>query len=278
MTRTITRITSSAGRLARTAAIALCALALFAPSSRAATILVDNFESYADTAALNAAWPVGAGNDTVTFLDAGPAGSTNTSKTVHTTNRQGRRDRTFTPTLPTAAEPLVVSYDLYDAGGDNSANEYNQILAFDPANALTQLISMGKSTNVDMGETANPNKYQARVAFPPHASGGVNWFPLNANRSIGWHTFTAEIFPTTVNFYVDGILDTANVSRAGGVGNAFSTIRLGSGLSSRAEVGYYDNVGITTGVVPEPGTVTMLSLGGLIGAAAAWRKQRARKS
>jgi len=277
MTRTITRFTLSAARLARAAVIAVFALALLAPSSRAATILVDNFESYADTTALNAAWPVAVGNDTMTFLDAGPAGSTNTSKTVHTTNRQGRRDRSITPTIPTATEPLVVSYDLYDVGGDNSANEYDQILAFDSANALSQLISMGKSTTGTSNGAVNPAKYQARIAFPA-APAGVNWINLNTNRSVGWHTFTAEIFDTKVNFYVDGILDTGNLPRAGGVGNAFSVFRLGSGLGSRAEVGYYDNVSITTGVVPEPGTVTMLSLGGLIGAAVAWRKRRGRKS
>jgi hypothetical protein len=274
MIRTATRLTSSAARLARTTALVAATLAIAASHTSAATILVDNFESYADTTALNAAWPIGTGDATMTFLDAGPAGSTNTSKTVHTINRQGRRDRTFAPTLPTLTEPLVVSYALYDVGGDNSANEYDQILAFDAANALSQLISMGKSTTVDAGETANPNKYQARVAFPAAASGGVNWFTLNANRSVGWHTFTAEIFPSTVNFYVDGVLDTANVPRPGGVGNAFSTIRLGSGLGTRAEGGYYDNVSITTGVVPEPSTVMLLGIGAVGGLAVALRRRR----
>src|SRR5215212_10414806 len=125
MTRTTNRLTSSAARLARTAVITAIALVLCTPASRAATILVDNFESYADTNALNAAWPIGTGDPTMTFLDAGPSGSTNTSKTVHSTNRLGRRDRNFAPYLPTLTDPLVVSYDLYDAAA--GGNEYDQI-------------------------------------------------------------------------------------------------------------------------------------------------------
>ena len=271
MNRMTTRFTFPPARLARIGAALIFALGPMALSGSAATILTDDFESYADTAALNAVWPVGAGNDTQTFLDAGPAGSTNTSKTVHTTNRLGRRDRTFAATIPTLSEPLVVSYDLYDAAA--GGNEYLQILAPNAA-ALTQLISIGKSNLGTTNGANNPNKYQARVAFPSAGAGGVNWINLNTDRAIGWHRFSAEIFPTTVNFYVDGVLDTANVPRLSGVADPFTVVRLGSGLSTLAEVGYYDNVSITTGVVPEPGTVTMLALGGLFGVATAWRKRR----
>jgi hypothetical protein len=272
MTRTKTRLTHSAARILRASAVVAIAL-LAASSAGAATIFTDDFESYADTAALNTVWPVGLGNDTMTFLDAGPAGSGNTSKTVHTTNRQGRRDRTFAaPFTPTATEPLVVSYDLYDAGA--GGNEYNQVLAFSGA-TLTQLISIGKSSLGDQGDPNNPNKYQGRVAFPGATAGGVNWFALNTDRSMGWHNFMVEIFPTTVNFYVDGVLDTANVPRPAGVGDPFSVVRIGAGQSSLAEVAYYDNFSVTTGIVPEPGTVTMLAMGGLFGLATIWRKRRA---
>src|SRR5687767_9348502 len=82
-------------------------------SANAATLLFEDFESYSTTAELNAIWPVGVGTDSVTFLDAGPAGSTNLSKTVHETNRQGRRDRTFTGQIPSLSEPLVLSIDIW---------------------------------------------------------------------------------------------------------------------------------------------------------------------
>ena len=268
MTRTKTRLTHSAARLFRASAVVALALLAASPAG-AATIFTDDFESYADTAALNTVWPIGTGDATMTFLDAGPAGSGNTSKTVHTTNRLGRRDRTIAPFTPTASEPLVVSYDLYDAGA--GGNEYVQVLT-NPA-ALTQLISIGKSNLGTTNGANNPNKYQGRVAFPPAGSGGVNWINLNTDRSIGWHSFTAEIFPTTVNFYVDGVLDTANLPRAA-AGDAFAMVRIGSGLSTLAEVGYYDNFSVTTGIVPEPGTVTMLAMGGLFGLATIWRKGR----
>jgi hypothetical protein len=242
-------------RVATSAVLCIATVFLAAGRLTAATIFIDNFESYADTAALDAVWPVGAGNNTMTFLDTGPAGSTNTSKVVHSTNRLGRRDRSFTPTVPTATMPLVVTYDLYDTtAAADAANEYNQVLAFNGA-TLTQLISMGKSTLATSNGANNPAKYQARVAFPAVAGGGVNWINLNANRLIGWHTFTAEIFDTTVNFYVDGVLDTANVPRSGGVGDPFNVARIGSGLSIRAEEGFYDNFSVVQ--VPEPGTMVL---------------------
>jgi hypothetical protein len=259
------------------ACAALCALGPAFPA-QGGTIIFDDFESYADTAALDATWPIGVGSSSTTFLDVGPAGSTNTSKTVRHTNRNARRDRTITPTLPLAGQPLIVSFDMYDAAVDTGASEYIQMLAFDAANALSQLLSIGKTSLATTNGANNPNKYQARVAFPPAAGGGVNWINLNTNRSVGWHNFAIEIFPTTVNFYVDGVLDTGLVPRAGGVGDPFSVVRIGSGLGARVESAYYDNFSVV--LVPEPASVALLAVGaaGPIIAMRLSRRPRRRRS
>ena len=242
------------------AALAAVATALLGAPAPAAVIFDDNFDGYADTAALDAVWGKGGTHtDAQTFLDNGPAGSANTSKAVHHTAR-AYRVRFSDGVAPTAADPLVVEYDLYDAAGstDTAANEYNQALAKNAAGALTQLVAMGKSSLVPAGSGGTDfSKYQARIAF-----GSVNWFNLNAARSVGWHTFTAEIFPDTINFYVDGVLDSTKTF-TGGVGDAFSEFRIGpAGLSARAEEAYYDNFSVTTGVVPEPAAVGLACLAG----------------
>lgn len=233
-------------------------------TANAAVIFSDDFESYADTAALNSVWVKGAGTDTDTFLDAGPAGSTNVSKTVHHENRIGRRDRNFAPALPTADAPVVVQFDFYDNNAElgDGDNAYNQLLAFS-GTSLTQLVAMGKSTLTTIDD---PTKYQARVAF-----NSGNWLTLNATRTVGWHTFRAEIFDGEVDFYVDGLPDVQNVAfTPGTLGDGFSQARIGTGLSSRAEVSYYDNYSVT--LVPEP---TSLALFGLAGAALLGRRRRA---
>jgi hypothetical protein len=235
--------------------LAVLSVGALSTVTEAAVIFADDFESYADTTALNAVWTRGAGTDTDTYLSVGPAGSTNTSDTVRHDNRIGRRDRNFAPALPTADAPVVVEFDFYDDNAEVGIgdNAYNQLLAFS-GTTLTQLVAMGKS---NLTATDDPTKYQARVAF-----NSSNWLTLNATRSVGWHTFRAEIFSNEVDFYVDGVADVQNVAITGSTfGDGFSQARIGTGLSSRAEVSYYDNYSVS--VVPEPASLAALSVAGL---------------
>ena len=239
-----------------------------------ASTFEDNFESYADTAALcclaERCW-----HGRLDVSERGPAGSADTSKMIHHVNRNARRDRTFrerfpvrrgrwwsstsctTPRRPPTRRPTITTrYSPLTAGHAD------------------QLISIGKTNLATTNGLNNVNKYQGRVAFPPLAEGGANWINLNANRSVGWHTFKVEIFPTIVNFYVDGVLDTAGVPYGGHRRSVFrSSYRIGP--APLAAVAYYDNFRVLS---PDPGDINLDGsvdrLGRVRVRAAFWRYQR----
>lgn len=221
-----------------------------AATASAATIIQDDFESYADTTALNAVWPAGVGTATTTYLEVGANGPTwPGEKCVRHTLAAARRDRNFTDTPVTGSGYLVWQFDYYDfVGNASDPRQYAQILAKDPNGALAQLISLGQ---YNAATSQNSNKYQARVAF-----GGPNWFNLNTDRSVGWHTFKAVIYATTVDFYVDGVLDTAGVAHTNGT---WYQARIGSGSSSAGGEARYDNYLVE--YVPEPAAFGLFVLG-----------------
>ncbi len=221
--------------------IAILAVAA-STSVAAAGFIDDDFESYADTAALNAAWPVTSGTDTDTFLDVDPLDPAN--QVVNDTTATSRRSQAFGP----YTGALVWSFDFYDTVG-SSANprNYGQLLSQASGGGLNELLAMGMYNAA--GPVHDATKYQARVAF-----GGPNWFNLTTDRSVGWHNFKAVIGLSTIDFYVDGVLDTAGVSHDG---VEWYEARIGSGLSSAGGAALYDNYVVT----PEPGSLALLALG-----------------
>lgn len=233
---------------------ALALLLAVAPAAMATVVLSDDFESYADTAALNVAWPKGVGTDADTLLDVDPLDALN--QVVRNTNVAARRDLNITPTVATAGNLLVWSFDFYDfAGNTTGPRQYGQLHSRPVGGgSLNELIAMGQYNAA--APVHNNNKYQARVAFGPSA---VNWFNLNTDRSVGWHEFKAIIGPTTVDFYVDGVADTLGIPHAGA---EWYHTRIGSGLSATANA-LYDNWGLET-IVPEPATLALLAMGGLV--------------
>jgi hypothetical protein len=231
--------------------LALGLLLSFAPlASATVTLINDDFQSYGDDTALGAVWPIGVGTTATTYLDLDPTDALN--QVVHQEDSSvgsGRRDQSFAPTTLQSWQEIVWQFDFYDfAGNTTGPRQYGQILA--GSGGLSELIAMGQynaATNHDN------NKYQARVAF-----GGPNWFNLNTDRSVGWHTFKAVINPTTVDFYVDGVLDTAGVPQGG---TDWYQARIGSGLSATADA-LFDNYSVV--VSPEPASLALLVLGGVV--------------
>lgn len=213
-----------------------------------ANIIDDDFESYTSTADLNAAWPVTSGTDTDTFLDVDPGDPLN--QVVTDSAATSRRSQSFGPLTVGGADTFVWSYDFYDyVGSASDPRNYGQLLSQASGGGLNELLAMGMYNNA--GPVHDPTKYQARVAF-----GGAGWFNLQADRSIGWHNFTAVIGASTVDFYVDGVLDTGGLAHNG---LEWYEARIGSGLSSAGGGASYDNYLVT----PEPASLALLALGGL---------------
>jgi MYXO-CTERM domain-containing protein len=231
--------------------------ALAAVPASAAEVFSDNFDGYADDTALNAVWPLAGGTSADSFLATDPNDATNkfVQETAATANNLGRRDRSFTPFVPTSTTPLTFNFTYIDQTGTASGiRQYNQVLANNASAGLSQLIAMGEYNNATSQDNG---KYQARVAF-----GSDNWFNLNADRSAGPHDFTEEIFSDHVNFYVDGVLDTTKAYNAD-VSGGFYQVRIGSGLSSLNGGAGFDNYSVSTDAVPEPAALGLLGLGSL---------------
>lgn len=72
----------------------------------------------------------------------------------------------------------------------------------------------------------------------------------------GWVTLTTLIKSNTVEFWVDGTLDSVSNIRAG---ELWDSVVIGSGLSSATDM-WIDNLKIS--IVPEPATLAFLALGG----------------
>jgi hypothetical protein len=229
------------------------------------TIFYDNFDSYADQAAFNAAWAVGiSGGGGI--LSTEQAFSPLQSIKQDLTGRASGRD--ITPVSGSDAQPLVWSFRFYDSTQAANLRQFATIRDNSPA--LAQLVAIGAyndttlTKNLFTGASATAadlNTYYAcRVAFSP----GPNWFLLNAEgvptRSTGWHELKAVFGDTKVDFYVDGVLGMGGIPYAASAGAiTFDRVTVGSGLSSANGVGYYDDVLVQ--VIPEPSAMALLSLG-----------------
>jgi hypothetical protein len=247
---------------------------------QAATLLNDNFDSYANQAAFQAAWPA----------TVGTGGTLSTAQAVSTPNSINfpltaqRNDRSFAESgNPSAANAITFSFDFYDSSA--TANPYRQISSLiDGAGSSSgQLISLGLNNN-QLSTSSGGNFYMARIlgytvpAVDPN--GGPNesytgagiFFKLNdygvGLRSTGWHNLSVKITDTAFNFYVDGSLaeTVANTLTL----RSYDLVRLGSGATSVNEASF-DNVLVGVNV-PEPSTAVLSILGAL--GLAAWKRGR----
>jgi hypothetical protein len=282
---------------------AVFVFAIGLPSAQAATMLFDNFDSYADQAAFQAAWPaIGTAAPTSADLSTAQAKSAPKSIEVDGTasGNQQRNQRIFTETgAASLTEKVVWSFDFYDtAPAAPPFRQYSNLQdgtgpAADPPG---QLVAMGLNNN--QGSTASGgNYYMARIlgysvptttdpdGGPNESGGGAGaFFKLNdfgvGLRSAGWHRLKVAIstddgLSTDYAFYVDGVLAerVSNVGTATGL-RSYDVIRLGSGLSNGNNAAYYDNMWVRRVPIPEPATFALAGLG-LAGFALAGRRRSA---
>lgn len=255
-------------RRAGLVAVALGVLALGGRASAQTTILTDNFESYADTAALEAVW--GAAGTTTASLDTANGNPGQSIFHPGLTSYQ----RTFTPTGSSATNALVWEFDFLDDGIGNKriTGALRDVGASGAGNR--SFLEMGRFNSIDNPEdtstTANVSGYGIRTAFigaPANDASGWMTFVGNPTARTGWHHFRATITGDTILFELDfaddGTVDASRtVSVPTNVDRTYNIVRFGgpSDVSSAGGGANFDNLSITVVPVPEPAALAVLGL------------------
>ncbi len=229
-------------------------LAFTTSAFAAPTVYVDDdFESYADTAAMQGVWGA-AGLGT---LDP-TMGLSPTQSMAH----PGGTDNTFAlgaDLIPSNAQPVVLRGAIFDDGAGNKRFSIGfRSLATFP------LFEMGMYNSV-----LNEN-YFSRITLFPGAN--PSWIPMPGLTSMapaGWHTweatFTGTDITVTLDLMSDSTIDSTQITALGGAYGAdgLGVVRLGgpSNLSSPGGGGNFDDIHLAQ--IPEPASLTLLALGGL---------------
>jgi hypothetical protein len=250
--------------------------------------LIDNFDSYANQAALLAAWnataPTGTG---LQLSQSTPTPVSSPNDVEVTTTASYRLVRAFGAGNAVAVSSTHWSFNLYDGGGSRD---------FASLYAYTGAWGAGLQTALQFGvyNTGVGNRYMARYssitgavysdgAVATTADGGTGgWFSLTsaATRGTGaWHSMTVwggidpnDASKVTLSFYVDGILGgrISNVAGSGLNPYLFTYGTLGGAVSTTSAGSAFDNFS----VVPEPSSLGLGLLGGLALAARAIARRR----
>jgi hypothetical protein len=261
--------------------------------AQAAIIVSDNFDSYANQAAFEAAWPpIGTTAPISGVLSTAQASSApNSIQGPGTTvNAQYRNQRIFaeTSTLSSSGnlgigDKLIWSFDYYDSAPAGAPQRNHSNLQDSTAPGSTnQLVAMGHNNN-QSGANSGGQFYMARIlgytvpvtpdpdGGPTESVGGAGaFFKLNdfgvGARSLGWHNLKAILstddgLSTDYEFYVDNVLaeKVSNVGTAAEI-RSYDVFRLGSGLSNGSTEVFYDNMQLEYIPIPEPASFVLVGL------------------
>jgi hypothetical protein len=280
---------------------ALLVFAFALSTAQAATILFDNFDTYANQAAFEAAWPpIGTVAPISADLSTAQANSPPNSIEVDgtATNSQQRNQRTFTETgLPNNINKVVWSFDFYDTNSAGAPfRQHSNLQDTTAPSGTNQLVAMGLNNNQTVANSGG-NFYMARIlgynptavadpdGGPVESVGGSGaFFKLNdfgvGLRSNGWHRLKVAMssndgLSTDYDFYVDGVLAERvhNVGTAASI-RSYDNIRIGSGLSNGNNAAYYDRMWVRVVPIPEPTTFALVALG-LVGCGLGGRRRSA---
>lgn len=271
--------------------------------SQAASVFTDNFDTYANQAAFEAAWtPIGTIAPVSATLATDQASSPPQSIRVDgtATTGQQRNEESFTETGFLGINTnITFSFDFYDSNSGAAPYRQYSRLQDGAGTATSQLIGMGLNNN-QLLSASGGNFYMAAItgytpqAIDPDAGpneGGtlasgaffkLNDFTASPLRSTDWHNFEVVISTddgasADFAFFVDNIL----AEQVNNVGTAaqfrsYDVIRLGSGVSNAGNAAWYDNFSVQVTVVPEPSTFGLCLLG--VAALVCRRRQQRRRT
>ncbi len=250
--------------------LALCAGFACAATAFGALPLIEDFGSYADAAAFNAAWNASGPSPTYTW-DANfgnPNPGYNMPAPTASVIRHGRN--LGVNYIPTDAAPLRMSFDFYlDPAGQatnwNGARHYVELRGYagDALNvgALESLVAIGAFNT--SGDSFSTTRYQGRgLGLSPAPGNG--WVTLDQEagaptRQAGWVNLAVEIGDTAMRFFVNNAL--VETTARPGATFGFDSIVLGSGLTAAGHNSGIDNLRVE--IVPEPASLSLLALGAL---------------
>jgi hypothetical protein len=291
------------------ALLAIAIVMLLSGRASATIVLADSFDSYANQAAFQAAWPpIGTVAPLSAVLSTEQSLSPTQSIKINgepTTNGKERNRRSFTETGTIGiGDQLIFSFSFYDTAPTASPfRQYANLQDTTAPGATNQLIAMGLNNN-QIGANSGGQFYMARIlgytvpttadpdGGPAETVGGAGaFFKLNdfgvGGRSLGWHNLkviltTDDGLSTDYSFYVDNTLAerVSNIGTAASI-RSYDNIVIGSGLSNASPTGvgnaaFYDNMHLefVPAVVPEAGSFAAVGLVGLLSIGAVWIRKR----
>lgn len=226
-------------------------IAAVAVSASAQVILSDDFESYADTAAMGANWTLGSGGTLATTGgNPGQAGAHDGSNQAHLWAHA------FSVT-PTDEMPLILKADIWFSGTNNQRNTVGLRTG---ANPLYE---------VGFHNAAGSNGLSLRIL---NFAGNDGWVELLSYSNLGidrarWISTTSTFSATALDVVLvdslavaDGGFGTIVFNSTGATAaGAFTDLRFGgpSALSSAGGGFLVDNISLE--VIPEPSTYAMIA-------------------